>query len=584
MRRHVLLALIVMIATFSLLVAQDGPLRIGGTARVYVEDEGLGLLSGPGLRNKPIATLPVGTVVEIIGGPAEGSGYVWWNVRTLDGREGWSVEGADGLVTLIPIAEPQGVEVISELTTRDAWAVSDIVWSPDNTRVAINTSDYFVHLADVETGEIYATVSLADQEEEQGIFWSVYPQIFWSADGQFARLIEPNHEDLSVVLDASSGEILASVDVESVEWLRRPERVSYQVFVTGNGTTTNASDLLIAFEAGTLLGGETAMLITPGGIAYEMGDGSGGLLWQEGSNSAVIWNNPYGSGDGLAEVWDLTTFTLRARVRHYSQNSVAGGSFPDPAFLSHDGSKLAGVVSSDPSVDPFVGYTITFYEIIGLGEDTPPATESSIDFPPIATSDNTVGSLLKPFERTGGQIPGGEQKVLKFTVQAGYTARLVDSDLYDLCHTLDGPDGLLLDASEGSLISGLNLPISGTYTLTLVNQSNVGTSYNLFLFVTREDSGDGLRVGDYAEVYSDDEGLNLRNRPGTNRRIREVMWEGMFVEIIGGPESNEGYVWWNVRTPSGQEGWAVESTGTIQTLIPIDSGMTALGEPIPVCG
>ncbi len=58
------------------------------------------LRTHPGLNSQIILTNKPGAIMEIIGGPVctlksttEGSGaYLWWNVRTENGREGWSAE------------------------------------------------------------------------------------------------------------------------------------------------------------------------------------------------------------------------------------------------------------------------------------------------------------------------------------------------------------------------------------------------------------------------------------------------------------------------------------------------------------
>ncbi len=58
------------------------------------------LRTHPGLNSQVILTHKPGTTLDIIGGPVctqksttTGSGaYLWWNVRTENGREGWSAE------------------------------------------------------------------------------------------------------------------------------------------------------------------------------------------------------------------------------------------------------------------------------------------------------------------------------------------------------------------------------------------------------------------------------------------------------------------------------------------------------------
>jgi len=79
-------------------------LRVGGQAQVYVEDEGLKLRSSPDVSSSILENLPVGTIVTLLSGPVSGGAYRWWQARSPAGNEGWLVESADGITTLIPIA------------------------------------------------------------------------------------------------------------------------------------------------------------------------------------------------------------------------------------------------------------------------------------------------------------------------------------------------------------------------------------------------------------------------------------------------------------------------------------------------
>jgi uncharacterized protein YraI len=72
---------------------------------VYVEDEGLKLRAGPGTDYEIWENLPRDTIVTLIGNPMVAQGYTWWRVRSPYGREGWAVEYADGMQTLIPLPD-----------------------------------------------------------------------------------------------------------------------------------------------------------------------------------------------------------------------------------------------------------------------------------------------------------------------------------------------------------------------------------------------------------------------------------------------------------------------------------------------
>lgn len=80
-------------------------LAVGCRATAYAMDEGLKIREGPGTQFPILENLPRGATVTIIGSPQYSGGYRWWQVRSDRGNEGWAVDSADGLVTLVPITD-----------------------------------------------------------------------------------------------------------------------------------------------------------------------------------------------------------------------------------------------------------------------------------------------------------------------------------------------------------------------------------------------------------------------------------------------------------------------------------------------
>jgi len=70
-------------------------LKPGDTARVTSR---LHLRAGSGITQSILLTNPVGTRLTVVGGPVcepyQNRAYLWWQVRTTDGQEGWSAEGS----------------------------------------------------------------------------------------------------------------------------------------------------------------------------------------------------------------------------------------------------------------------------------------------------------------------------------------------------------------------------------------------------------------------------------------------------------------------------------------------------------
>ena len=78
-----------------------------------------------------------------------------------------------------------------------------------------------------------------------------------------------------------------------------------------------------------------------------------------------------------------------------------------------------------------------------------------------------------------------------------------------------------------------------------------------------------LKVGMLADVQTiDGEVLYLRDAPGTDNEIVVYLYDRMVVELLEGPETVDGYVWWRIRTEDGTEGWAAEAVDDLTTLLP----------------
>lgn len=78
-------------------------LAIGGSARVQTTGgDTLNVRGGPGRSFDIVTKLANDTPVMLIDGPQEADGYRWWQILTEDGTEGWTIEAADDVQTLIP--------------------------------------------------------------------------------------------------------------------------------------------------------------------------------------------------------------------------------------------------------------------------------------------------------------------------------------------------------------------------------------------------------------------------------------------------------------------------------------------------
>jgi sortase (surface protein transpeptidase) len=62
-----------------------------------------------------------------------------------------------------------------------------------------------------------------------------------------------------------------------------------------------------------------------------------------------------------------------------------------------------------------------------------------------------------------------------------------------------------------------------------------------------------LAVGGTASIT--ESGVNLRASATTGADVVTTLTAGQQVSVIGGPEDADGYTWWQIRLPSGEEGW-----------------------------
>ena len=67
-----------------------------------------------------------------------------------------------------------------------------------------------------------------------------------------------------------------------------------------------------------------------------------------------------------------------------------------------------------------------------------------------------------------------------------------------------------------------------------------------------------VTVGFYAQVHNTDGfGVSLRGGPSTDNVRLEVVSEGEYVLVSGGPAEGDGFIWWQVQYGEDSEGWIV---------------------------
>lgn len=329
-------------------------LQEGGQAVVFVTDPtGLRVRAGAGINHEALGNLFTGELVDIIGGPQSANGYVWWNIRTSSGLEGWSVEGADGLKTLTPLqtAKYEPELVVSAVVNIDY--IPNLAFSPDNTRVAIG---HFygggASIYDIQNDQLLV-------ELEGGM-----PEILrWSVEGDYielndnmAELTDNRSSDMRFIYAVSTWEEVTDQNIiDAIEWVNYPYEVRSLSECFSGGS--NKDQLFIQSDNGTLYGGQAAYFEDVNRNNLLLGNGEGGVLWNTDSTIAVIWskitltdmqsdvdengNSMY--AQGFAEVWDLAEGELLLRLTHGLTNLGICASESAAPFLSTDGQYIATI-------------------------------------------------------------------------------------------------------------------------------------------------------------------------------------------------------------------------------------------------
>ncbi|MGQ9586552.1 MAG: SH3 domain-containing protein [Anaerolineae bacterium] len=66
-------------------------IQVGGVVRVTgTEGKDLRLRETPSLGSATLRLVKEGTVLQVVEGPVEADGYVWWKVRDQRGQAGWA--------------------------------------------------------------------------------------------------------------------------------------------------------------------------------------------------------------------------------------------------------------------------------------------------------------------------------------------------------------------------------------------------------------------------------------------------------------------------------------------------------------
>ncbi len=145
---------------------------VGPGAIGYVNTLGgirLNLRSEPDLRSSILDRLSSGTILTFLAGPVFNSPYVWWNIETSDGSEGWVAEASRGLITLIPEAAVERGSTLSQFEFND----EIILLSEDGAEMWVRSSPSIEEpsFTAVFPGSVGKIISTSPESDETGRLW-----------------------------------------------------------------------------------------------------------------------------------------------------------------------------------------------------------------------------------------------------------------------------------------------------------------------------------------------------------------------------------------------------------------------------
>ena len=98
-------------------IIDAGPIQAGSLSvtadnknDIIAAPGGLNMRQTPSTSGAIVTYLAGGQVVDVIAGPSEGDGYIWWQLDDRNGNQGWTAEGDGETAWLSPsLGEPQPV-------------------------------------------------------------------------------------------------------------------------------------------------------------------------------------------------------------------------------------------------------------------------------------------------------------------------------------------------------------------------------------------------------------------------------------------------------------------------------------------
>lgn len=452
---------------------------------------------------------------------------------------------------------------------------NNLVWSPDGTRLA---------WVDQQSNSLYVAGSGQPATQVATNVASDFPPAWSSDGGELAYAVATQNS--ANPNDPNSHEIFYQIQAIPATGGAPRAVGQFPVGVGCGGGGTDGATSALQDEIGYSFG-QKILAQVANGYLYSASCSSDGIGLSNLSNTGT-WKRP----ELTSGVLSADRTKLAAVVRATQGNASFTGTLEIVDVNTGAGTKIAGAVNVSgvawsPDMLTLYYATLTPAGTLNVGEKNPALARAFFPQAPftiplyaaelwrVPVTGGTPARIFSKEARGIGRIsvtPDGANVLI--TLVTSYKAM-------DDAITRSAAPGVVLAAAPRPEIDVV--PLNGGTPYRLVGGGRFAMTRGLFIAQpvavvlggTAPEPGStapNLAVGMKVTVTTKEGSMNLRETPSTSGKIKGFLPKGTVVTITGGPVNAEGYRWWQVKAPSGNEGWVadqvVDGNDTVNTLTP----------------
>lgn len=236
--------------------------------------------------------------------------------------------------------------------------------------------------------------------------------------------------------------------------------------------------------------------------------------------------------------WNPSTDNVGVTGYNILRSTVSGGPY------TKIGTSLT-VAFSDTQISPGTTYYYVVEAFDARGNISPRSNQVNATIPQASDTTPPTVSILTP---TAGATVGGSVSI---SASASDNVRVAGVQF-----KIDGVNFGAEDVlSPYSVLWNAGQASSGSHAIEAVARDSSGNQASASVSVNVSNVSAALMVGDRVKTKS---GLNVRNGAGLSRTLLGTQTISAFGTIASGPNTADGYTWWQVDYDVLPDGWSVE--------------------------